>query len=199
MDRITLLFSSFQITARSFTSRTCLPFFCLIWVSCSSVCSRFVSILLFVFLKRSTRSLLTDLVSNRQESLAASFGAGLSTACVIDVGATKTTVACVEDGMVLPETRCVFCHSYQHFEISPSHLTLPFSSSASHSLSYGGDDLTTFFYILLQRSHFPYKTLGLNRSLDFSLIESLKENLCTLSEVCRLLSFSTCAFSLLPS
>jgi actin-related protein 8 len=46
-------------------------------------------------------------LSNLQESLGASFGAGLSTACVVDVGATRTSVACVEDGMVLPETRLV--------------------------------------------------------------------------------------------
>jgi actin-related protein 8 len=63
-------------------------------------------------------------------------------------------------------------------------LSFPFSRlSARHTLAYGGDDLTTFLSILLRRSQFPYKTLDLNRSHDFSLIEGLKESLCTLSEV----------------
>lgn len=48
-------------------------------------------------------------LSIQQESLGASFGAGLSAACVVDVGATATTVACVEDGVVLADTRCVSC------------------------------------------------------------------------------------------
>ncbi|KAL7414542.1 hypothetical protein BDY24DRAFT_361005 [Mrakia frigida] len=92
----------------------------------------------------------------QQESLGATFGAGLSSACVIDIGARKTTIACVEDGMVLPETR--------------------------HTLSYGGDDITSFLAVLLRESHFPYKELDLSRSYDWNLIEGLKERFCTLSE-----------------
>ena len=40
-----------------------------------------------------------------QESLAATFGAGMSGACVVDVGAQTTTVACVDEGMVIPDSR----------------------------------------------------------------------------------------------
>lgn len=40
-----------------------------------------------------------------QESLCVTFGAGLSSACVVDIGATKTSIACVEEGLVLAETR----------------------------------------------------------------------------------------------
>ena len=40
-----------------------------------------------------------------QESLAATFGAGMSTACVVDVGAQTTTVACVDEGVVIPDSR----------------------------------------------------------------------------------------------
>ena len=43
----------------------------------------------------------------QQESLAATYGAGISNACVVDLGAVKTSVACVDDGLVLNETRFV--------------------------------------------------------------------------------------------
>ncbi|KAI6678056.1 hypothetical protein NL676_038852 [Syzygium grande] len=37
-----------------------------------------------------------------QESLAAAFGNGLSTACIVNVGAQVTSVICNEDGVALP-------------------------------------------------------------------------------------------------
>jgi actin-related protein 8 len=40
-----------------------------------------------------------------QESLAATYGAGISNACVVDIGAVKTSIACVDEGLVLPDTR----------------------------------------------------------------------------------------------
>ncbi len=40
-----------------------------------------------------------------QADVAAAFGAGLSHACVVDVGAGKAAVSCVEDGISHPETR----------------------------------------------------------------------------------------------
>ncbi|OQU81218.1 actin-related protein 9 isoform X2 [Sorghum bicolor] len=39
-----------------------------------------------------------------QEALAAAFGNGLSTACVVNIGAQVTQVVCVEDGVALPHT-----------------------------------------------------------------------------------------------
>jgi actin-related protein len=48
----------------------------------------------------------TGLTSFLQESLAATYGAGISNACVVNVGATTTNIACVDEGMVLSETRC---------------------------------------------------------------------------------------------
>ena len=51
-------------------------------------------------------------VCHEQESICATFGAGISTACVIDIGASKTSITCVEEGLILPETRSVhsnFC------------------------------------------------------------------------------------------
>ena len=44
-------------------------------------------------------------LTGRQESLAATYGAGISNACVVDLGAVKTSVACVDDGLVIPDTR----------------------------------------------------------------------------------------------
>ena len=41
----------------------------------------------------------------KQESLAATYGAGISNACVVDIGATTTSIACVDEGLVLPDTR----------------------------------------------------------------------------------------------
>lgn len=37
--------------------------------------------------------------------MAATFGAGLGYACVVDVGDQKTSVSCVEDGISHPATR----------------------------------------------------------------------------------------------
>lgn len=40
-----------------------------------------------------------------QESPSVTFGAGASSACVIDVGAQATSISCVEDGMIVPGSR----------------------------------------------------------------------------------------------
>ena len=40
-----------------------------------------------------------------QDHVAATFGAGLGYACVVDVGDQKTSVSCVEDGISQPNTR----------------------------------------------------------------------------------------------
>ena len=42
-----------------------------------------------------------------QASVCAMYSAGLSTACVVNVGDEVTHVCCVEDGMSNPNTRCV--------------------------------------------------------------------------------------------
>ncbi|KAG6810888.1 hypothetical protein H0H92_009918 [Tricholoma furcatifolium] len=92
----------------------------------------------------------------QQESLAATYGAGISNACVVNIGATTTTVACVDEGLVLPDTRM--------------------------SLNIGGDDITEFLYVLLKKINFPYRDLDLNRAYDWKVMEDLKKRLCTLSE-----------------
>ncbi|KAF9525320.1 nucleus protein [Crepidotus variabilis] len=95
-------------------------------------------------------------VCAQQESLAATYGAGISNACVVDIGAVSTSIACVDEGLVLPETRM--------------------------SLSVGGDDITEFLSVLLERIKFPYRELELSRSYDWNVMEDLKIRLCTLAD-----------------
>jgi actin-related protein 8 len=55
----------------------------------------------------------------------------------------------------------------------------------------GGDDITEFLYVLLERIHFPYRDINLARSYDWSVMEDLKARLSTLAEVivaCNVLS-----------
>ncbi|XP_066259559.1 actin-related protein 8 isoform X2 [Euwallacea similis] len=66
-----------------------------------------------------------------QDHVTATFGSGLSYACVVDVGDQKTSVSCVEDGICHPNTRV--------------------------RLEYGGGDISQIFYWLLQKCAFPYK------------------------------------------
>lgn len=40
-----------------------------------------------------------------QDSVCATFGAGMSSACVVDIGAQKTSIACIEEGSILPDSR----------------------------------------------------------------------------------------------
>ncbi|GAA5890149.1 hypothetical protein JCM6882_009242 [Rhodosporidiobolus microsporus] len=92
----------------------------------------------------------------QQESVCATFGAGVASACVIDIGAKTSTITCVEEGLVLPETRMV--------------------------LDFGGDDITAFLLTLLLRINFPYKEADLTKWYDWVVIEDLKERLVVLSE-----------------
>jgi actin-related protein 8 len=51
------------------------------------------------------------------------------------------------------------------------------------SLNMGGDDITEFFHVLLERISFPYRDLNLARLYDWDVMEDLKARLCTLAEV----------------
>ncbi|OMJ29450.1 Actin-related protein 8 [Smittium culicis] len=90
-----------------------------------------------------------------QSSVLVTFGAGISNACVIDVGAQKTSISCIEDGYCLPDTRV--------------------------ETKYGGDEITYFLSDLLNRDFFPYKEIQLNRIYDWNLINNLKERYVTLN------------------
>ncbi|KAF4121136.1 actin-related protein 8 [Geosmithia morbida] len=95
-------------------------------------------------------------VSFVQESMAATFGAGYTQACVVDVGAQKTSVTCVEDGLCLEDSRV--------------------------NLKYGGYDITDTFLKMMLYDNFPYQDINLRRRYDFLLAEELKMRHCTMSQ-----------------
>ncbi|KAH0630123.1 hypothetical protein JD844_012771 [Phrynosoma platyrhinos] len=91
-----------------------------------------------------------------QESVCATFGSGLGSACVVDVGDQKTSVCCVEDGVSHRNTR--LC------------------------LAYGGSDVSRCFYWLMQRAGFPYRDCHLSKKTDCLLLQHLKETFCHLDQ-----------------
>lgn len=91
-----------------------------------------------------------------QESMAATFGAGYTQACVVDVGAQKTSITCVEDGLCVEDSRI--------------------------NLKYGGYDVTEAFMKMMLYDNFPYQDINLRRRYDFLLAEELKAKHCTLSQ-----------------
>ncbi|CAI4211461.1 unnamed protein product [Parascedosporium putredinis] len=106
------------------------------------------------------RSCMTWFEFNRvcfiQESMAATFGAGYTQACVVDVGAQKTSITCVEDGLCLEDSRI--------------------------NLKYGGYDVTETFIKMMLYDNFPYEEINLRRRYDFLLAEELKIKHCTMSQ-----------------
>ncbi|MCJ1350856.1 MAG: actin-like protein arp8 [Icmadophila ericetorum] len=91
-----------------------------------------------------------------QESLAATFGAGYTSACVVDIGAQKTSICCVEEGMCIENSRI--------------------------NLKYGGADVTDTFMRMMLTDYFPYEDINLKRRYDFLLAEELKSKFCTMNE-----------------
>ncbi len=91
-----------------------------------------------------------------QESLAATFGAGYSVSCIVDVGAQKTSICCVEEGMCTENSRI--------------------------NLKFGGADVTETFIRMMLHDHFPYEEINLRRRYDFLLAEELKTKFCTMNE-----------------
>ncbi|KAK6929809.1 Actin family [Dillenia turbinata] len=93
-----------------------------------------------------------------QEGLAAVFGNGLSTACVVNMGAQVTSVICIEDGVALPSTQ----------------MTLP----------YGGEDISRCL-LWTQRHHQtwpPIRTDTLTKPIDLLMLNRLKESYCQIKE-----------------
>ncbi len=104
------------------------------------------------------------------ESVMSSFGAALQSACVLDIGADKISVCCVDEGIILEDSII--------------------------RRNFGCDDLTKFFYLLLKRknvkNYFPCEQICLNKkiyknnivnnninqSYHYRIIEKLKEAEC---------------------
>ncbi|KAI8069378.1 hypothetical protein BC940DRAFT_297583 [Gongronella butleri] len=92
-----------------------------------------------------------------QEAAAcATYGAGTSSACVVDIGAQTTSIVCVDEGV-------------------------PFVQSKK-LIHVGGDDITRVFASFLRENQFPYRDMDLARFYDWSLAEDLKERWCTMNE-----------------
>ena len=112
------------------------------------------------YVSQTLEMLMRDLnfgkVSFIQESLAATCGAGYTTACVVDVGAQKTSICCVEEGMCIENSRI--------------------------NLKCGGADVTETFIRMMLYDHFPYADINLKRRYDFLLAEELKFKFCTMNE-----------------
>lgn len=107
------------------------------------------------------RLLLVDLnfqaVAIIQESLASCYGAGIGeSTCVVDIGATTTKIACVDEGLV--------------------------NENSIINLDYGGDDITRLFARFLLESNFPYQDLDLDSPQGWSLVEQLKEKYTTFQD-----------------
>ncbi|KAG9441478.1 hypothetical protein H6P81_017332 [Aristolochia fimbriata] len=93
-----------------------------------------------------------------QESLAAAFGNGLSTACVVNLGAQVTSIMCVEDGVTLPMTG----------------MTLP----------YGGEDISRCL-LWVQQHHQTWPAVCTNppvKPIDMLVLNKLKESYCEIRE-----------------
>ncbi|KAF2843345.1 actin-like ATPase domain-containing protein [Patellaria atrata CBS 101060] len=91
-----------------------------------------------------------------QESLAASFGAGVASACIVDVGAQKTSICCVDEGMCIESSRI--------------------------NLKYGGADVTEALFKMMLIDQFPYSDINLNRRYDFLLAEERKHETLTMND-----------------
>ena len=89
--------------------------------------------------------------------MCATFGSGVPSACVIDMGDQKTSVCCVEDGLSQRNTR--FC------------------------MELGGSDITRVFHWLLTRAGFPYRTCDLKARTDAIFMQGLKEEFCHMDQV----------------
>jgi actin-related protein 8 len=92
----------------------------------------------------------------QQESLSASFGAGYGVTCVVDIGAQKTSICCVDEGLCVEESRV--------------------------NLKMGGSDVTETFIKMMLYGHFPYAEMNLKRRYDFLLAEELKQKFCSMDE-----------------
>lgn len=120
----------------------------------------------------------TDGASFLQESLAATFAAGLPSACVVDMGAQKISISCIDEGLVIPESRYAAASSTASYCSDRLICLLSFSML----LNFGGDDLVTSFLSILKRISFPYSSADLSKSYDWELLQWLVEQCVVFNE-----------------
>ncbi|KAG0486142.1 hypothetical protein HPP92_008237 [Vanilla planifolia] len=89
-----------------------------------------------------------------KEGLAAAFGNGLSTACVVNIGAQVTSIVCIEDGVALPSTI----------------ITMP----------YGGEDISRCL-LWVQCHHHAWPSINTTpttKPIDMVMLNKIKESFC---------------------
>ncbi|KAJ0234730.1 Actin-related protein 9 [Hirschfeldia incana] len=93
-----------------------------------------------------------------QEGLSTIFGNGLSTACIVNMGAQTSTVVCIEDGVSLPNTEKI--------------------------LPFGGDDICRcLLWIQRHYQNWPQlRTDVLAKPIDMLMLNGLKESYCEIRE-----------------
>lgn len=75
---------------------------------------------------------------------------------MVNIGATETRIACVDEGTVL--------------------------ENSAVTLDYGGDDITRLFALLLLQSDFPLQDWKINSEHGWLLAEQLKKNFTTFQD-----------------
>ncbi|EDX02655.1 actin-related protein 8 isoform X1 [Drosophila yakuba] len=117
-----------------------------------------------VYVRRYLREFMTLLLQRLgfrrcflvQDSVASTYGAGIGYGCVVDIGAQKTSIACIEDGISQLDARV--------------------------RLPYGGGDLNQVLLLLLRKCGFPYRECNVQESyVDAHLLDELKERFCHLN------------------
>ncbi|KPJ09840.1 Actin-related protein 8 [Papilio machaon] len=94
-----------------------------------------------------------------QESVGATFGAGIGSACVVDIGDQKTAISCVEDGISHKNTRL--------------------------RMDYGAGDVCQTLSWMFHKSAFPYKNWNENTPRDVVLMRNLYQDFCHVNlDVC---------------
>ena len=86
------------------------------------------------------------------ESVMTTFGAGLQSACVVDIGHNATSICCVDDGVSLPQTRI--------------------------RLEFGGNDVVHALHWLLKQIDFPYKDCDLASAVDENAMREVAQRIC---------------------
>lgn len=104
----------------------------------------------------------------------------MSSGCVVDVGAQKAAVSCVEEGFSTIQAR------YLKFFFSLLKVTFlknQYSFMIRRISEYGGEDITSLWFLLLKEAKFPIATLDLSIPYNFENLNLLKELHCTFEEV----------------
>ncbi|KAF2347843.1 Actin family [Trinorchestia longiramus] len=97
-------------------------------------------------------SLCDDDLSPVEDHVAATFGSGVGSACVVDVGDQQTSVSCVEDALSIPSSRL--------------------------RLEHGGSDICQVLHWLLRKCGFPRSLDPATRAADARLLATVKHTAC---------------------